>query len=224
MSQYYQHPGPYLPPPPPEDASAPEYYEDVDYEFEGAGPGAGTGPSLVQQIAVFFTCGCLGFLCASACAGILTVAWIFDAGSGLVETSVPGSDLGLAYENPALPIETVANESGMQLSIVDVNRNASLEAIPSVEGRETIIVTVELANLSSDSVAFDGATDFLLLNAEELAYRPKSNAVDGELGQEMLAPGEGVQGRLAFEIIADEVDLILVWEPEGSQARYIYLE
>ena len=65
----------------------------------------------------------------------------------------------------------------------------------------------------------------MLLNGSEAAYAPALGAVTGALGRGTLPPGEGLEGRLVFEVIANEVDLRLLWEPgRDAQPRYLYLE
>jgi hypothetical protein len=96
--------------------------------------------------------------------------------------------------------------------------------VPAVEGRELIIVTVELTNLGAEGEIEFNERDFLLLNVSNEAYQPLSgDVIDGALGRGTLPPGEGLEGRLVFEIIAGERDLVLAWEGEGG-SRYIYLE
>lgn len=219
MSQYFPPNNPYYPPQqnPEEDF----YYEEYEIEEEATNGNA----SLLQQLLIFFLGGCLGFVCAGFCGLSVGVLWWLDPGGGLMSTPIPGSDIGLSYEEAAYPDESVVNEQGVQLTILDVNRPVELPTIPPVEGRETVVVTIELVNLGEEEIAFK-ERDFMLLSPfEEGAYLPTPDAVEGALGRGELAPGEGLEGRLVFEILADEVDLVLTWEP-GNEAepRYIYLE
>ncbi|NJN99517.1 MAG: DUF4352 domain-containing protein [Anaerolineales bacterium] len=136
---------------------------------------------------------------------------------------IPGSDVGLSFQDPALPDEAVVNEKNMRATIIDVNRNAALATVPAVEGRELIIITVEMVNLGEAETDFN-ERDFLLLNAFEEAYQPLAgDVVDGALGRGSVPPGEGLEGRLAFEVITGERDLVLTWD-DGGGGRYIFLE
>jgi hypothetical protein len=81
-----------------------------------------------------------------------------------------------------------------------------------------------LTNLGAEEEVQFNERDFLLLNTANAAYPPRSgDVIDGALGRGTLPPGEGLEGRLVFEVIAGEVDLVLAWEGEGG-SRYIYLE
>jgi len=221
MSQYYPPQGPFYPP-----EQAPEedyYYDEGEYEYYEDDEEGGGG-SLLQSIVAFVAGGCLVFLCMSFCLLMLAALWIIDPSAGLSATPPPGSDIGLAFEEPAFPGEPVVNEQNLQLTILEVNRNAAVETIPQVEGREIIIVTVELVNLGEEDAAFN-ERDFMLVNSFDEAYAPALGAVAGSLGRGTLPPGEGLEGRLVYEIIANEVDLRLLWDPgRDAQPRYLYLE
>ncbi len=225
MSQYYPQQGPGYPPPPPPQLppqTPEEYYEEGDYEYEEIEE---TGFTTTQMAMAFFGGGCLVFVCVSICALVLAVLWVIDPGAeGSSDvTSLPGSDIGLSFTDPAYPNESVVNDQGIQLTILDVNRNASVEAIPTVEGRETIIVTVELVNMGENDSEFS-ERDFLLLNAYEEAYAATPGAIAGALGRGTLPPNEGLEGRLVYETTAGEIDLQLLWEVPESTARYIWLQ
>jgi len=221
MSQYYPPQGPLYPP-----EQNPEYY-DADYEYEEINGGGLKNNALLQSTLAFVGGGCLVFLCMSACVLLGVALWTLDQ-TAIAAVPPEGSDIGLSFDEPAFPDESVTNEEGMQLTILDVNRNAALDSIPPVEGREVIIVTIELVNFGSDQAGFD-ERDFLLVNSLEEAYMPSIGVIssrDGALGRGTLPPNEGLEGRLVYEVAAGELDLRLVWEPSGAdvQPRYIYLE
>lgn len=223
MSQFYPQQGPMYPP---EHNPEDYYYEEGDYEYEAYDDDEGSSSSLMPSVLAFFAGGCLVFLCMSFCGLLLGALWILDPGAGASATPIPGSDIGLTFSDPAFPGEAVANEQSMQLTILDVNRNASLETVQPVEGRELIIVTVELVNLGETDSDFN-ERDFLLLNVFEEAYQSTPGAVAGALGRGTLPPGEGLEGRLVFEVVAGEIDLVMLWEPDPGgdiQARYLYLQ
>ena len=229
MSQYYPQQGPGYPPPPPPQMPQPpqqnpedQYYEDGDYEYEEVDE---TGFSMSQMALAFFGGGCLVFICVAICALLLAVLWYIDPGAegGSDASSMPGSDIGLSFIDPAYPNESVVNDQGVQLTILDVNRNASVETIPAVEGRETIIVTVELVNMGENDADFS-ERDFLLVNAYEEAYAATPGAIAGALGRGTLPPNEGLEGRLVYETTAGEIDLQLLWESPESTPRYIWLQ
>lgn len=219
MSQYYPQSGPYYPP---ENNPEEDYvYDEDEYEIEE--DGGRSGDSLLQRALIFLAGGCLVFVCLGCfglvAAGLFTV----DPTSLFAPTPIPGSDVGLSFEEPAAPDESVVSETKLKMTIIDVNRNAALPSVPLIEGRELIIITVELANLGEEEARFN-ERDFLLLNSFEEAYQPQAgNVVDGALGRGTLPPGEGLEGRLAFEVIAGESNLVLTWD-DGSGARYIFLE
>lgn len=219
MSQYYPQSGPFYPP---ENDPEDDYiYDEDDYEYEEERDGS--GDSLLQRVLIFLAGGCLVFLCMGCCGLVAAGALTLDPTTLFAPTPIPGSDLGLSFQDPALPDESVVNEKGMRLTIIDVNRNAALPTVPAVEGRELIIVTVEMVNLGEEEANFN-ERDFLLLNAFEEAYQPLAgDVVDGALGRGSLPPGEGLEGRLAFEVIAGERDLVLTWD-DGGGGRYIFLE
>ena len=225
MSRYYpQQPGSYYPPTPsPED----EYYdeEDIEYEVEDGDEYESSGDTLGQRALMFFAGGCLVFLCMSCCVLLGAGLWILDPGASMfAATPIPGSDIGLSFDSPAYPDESVVNEQKVKLTILDVNRNASLANLAPVEGREVIIVTVELVNLGDQDISYS-ERNFSLLNQHNEAYTPTPGAVDGALNRGTLPAGEGLEGRLVFEVIAGEPELILAWEGgQDSQTRYIYLQ
>ncbi len=222
MSQYYPPRSPYYPP-----ESNPEedyIYDEGEFEYEDEGEG-GRGDTLLQRSLIFLGGGCVIFLCLACCGFFAASLYALDASSLLAPALVPGSDIGLSFDNPAYPDESVVNDQQTRLSLLEVNRNGALDTVPPVEGRELIIVTVELTNLpnAEGEVNFN-ERDFLLLNASNAAYPPLTgDVIDGALGRGTLPPGEGLEGRLVFEVIADERDLVLAWEGEGG-SRYIYLE
>jgi hypothetical protein len=222
MSQYYPQRSPFYPP---EHNPEDDYiYDEDDYEVEEDEDG-GAGGSLLQRSLIFLAGGCLVFLCMSCCVLSFVSLWTLDPSSLLIPAPAPGSELGLSFNDPAFPDESVVNEQNTKLSIKEVNRNAAgLPAVPTVEGREIIMITIELVNLGDTDVDFN-ERDFLLLNGFEEAYQPLAGADVGEgaLGRGTLPPGEGLEGRLAFEIIAGERDLVLTWESPGG-TRYIFLE
>lgn len=227
MSQYYPQQGPgYPPPPPPQLPQPPQqnpegYYEEGDYEYEEVDE---AGFSTTHMALAFFSGGCLVFICVSICAFMLAVLWYIDPGAeGGASSSIPGSDIGLSFTDPAYPNESVVNDQGVQLTILDVNRNASVETIPAVEGRETIIVTVELVNMGDLDAEFS-ERDFILLNVYEEAYAATPGAIAGSLGRGILPPNEGLEGRLVYELTAGELDLQLLWESMESSPRFILLQ
>ncbi len=220
MSQYYPQPGPFYPP---ENNPEDEYiYDEDDYEYEE--DDGGSGSSWLRPVLIFLGGGCLLFLCLVCCILAAGGIWAADPATLFAPTPIPGSDLGLSFDEPALPDESVVTEKSLRLSLIDVNRNAALGTVPAVEGRELIIVTVELVNLGDTEADFN-ERDFLLLNSFEEAYQPLAGAdvLDGALGRGTLPPGEGLEGRLAFEVITGERDLVLTWD-DGSSGRYIFLE
>lgn len=215
MSQYYPQQGPMYPP----ERNPEEYYDEGDYLEEEDSP---TSP--LQLGLAFAGGGCLVFVCISICAVVLGFLWILDPGAGAASAPVEGNEAGLSFDEPAFPDEPVTNEEGMQLTLLEVNRNASLESVPDAEGREVIIITVELVNFGEDEGSFN-ERNFLLVNALQEAYEPVVGAVAGSLGRGTLPPSEGLEGRLVFEVIEGEFELRLRWDPGNrAEPRYIYLE
>jgi hypothetical protein len=223
MSQYYppQPPGGYPPPPPPPQQNPEQnyYYEEADYDYEEAD---GAAPNYMQLGLSFAAGGCLVFMCMSICLLAAGGLWIADASLGS-PTPIPGSDIGLDFTAPAYPLEAVVNDAATQLTILGINRNAQVETVPPVEGREVVIVTIELVNLGSEDVSFD-ERDFILLNSFQEAYAPSPGAIAGSLGRGTLPPNEGLEARLVFEIVTNEVGLVLKWETPDSTARFLYPE
>ncbi len=222
MSQYYSpQSNPYYPP---EQGPEDEYYEDADFEYDDEDDYENSGSSLAQRGLFFCAGGFVVFICMSCCALLVGGLWLLDPGGSLVATPIPGSDIGLTIDSAAYSDESVVNEQSAQLTILQANRNASLPEVPPVEGRELIIVTVELVNLSETVVDYN-ERDFVLMNPFEEGYTSMPGAVQGALGRGELEPGAGLEGRLVFEVRAGELDLILTWDggPE-SEPRYLYLE
>jgi hypothetical protein len=220
MSQYYPQQGPFYPP---EQNPEDDYiYDEDDYEYDEGGDG---GNEWLRRSMIALA-GCLGlFLCIGCCGVLLVGLLAIDPTTLFAPTPIPGSDLGLSFNDPAFPDESVVNGTNVRLTIIDVNRNAALESVPAVEGRELIIVTVELVNLGDAEIDFN-ERDFLLLNSFEEAYQPVAggNVLDGALGRGTLPPGEGLEGRLAFEVLTGERDLVLTWDDRVGGGRYIFLE
>lgn len=217
MSQYYPQQGPMYPP-----EQGPEtYYDEGDFEYI---EDDGSGKSWLQTALAFIAGGCLVFICIGACFTMSGFLWILDPGASSASTAPESSDIGLFFDDPAFPGEPVVNDEGMQLTVLETNRNASLEAIPAVEGRETIIVTVELVNLGEEDATFN-ERNFLLVNSFEEVYEPALGAVTGALGRGTLPPNEGLEGRLVYQIIEGELDLRLLWEgSRNSDPRYLFIE
>jgi hypothetical protein len=203
------------------------YYEEADYEYEEMDEGVSRSGSLLQMALAFASGGCLVFICMSVCGVLAAALWVLDP-TAIAAPTPEGSDIGITFEEPAFPDEAVVNEQQVQLTILDINRNAAVEGIQPVEGREVIIVTIELVNLGTEEASFN-ERDFVLVNEEEKGYEPTVGAInirDGALGRGTLPPNEGLEGRLVYEIVAAETNLRLVWEPSGRDVtpRYIYLE
>ena len=221
MSQFYpQNPQPpsYPPQGPPE-----EYYYEDDYDEYEYEDDEGGSNNMVRYALFFVGGGCLVFLCMACCLLGVAGLWAWDA--SMAATPVPGSDVGLSFDAPAYLNEPVVNDQNVRLTVLRVDRNASLPTVPQVEGREVIIVTLELENLNPDQDAQYSTSDFLLLNDYQEAYVPTAgeNIIDGALVRGTLRPDEGLQGRLVFEVLADEPVLALTWEPRDSTSRYVEL-
>ena len=223
LSQYYpQQTSSFYPP---EQGPEDDYY-DVDYEYEnGDDEYEESGDTLVQRMLWFCAGGFLVFLCLSFCGLVGAGVWILDPGSSLVATDMPGSDIGLTFDEPAFPDELVVNDQNSRLTILEVNRNAALASAPPVEGQELIVVTIELVNLGEEAEIDFNERDFLLWNQFGDEFRPLPGVVDGALGRGSLPPGSGLEGRLVYQVFEGEIDLVLVWDSApDSEPRYIYLE
>ena len=217
MSQYYPQQCPMYPP----ELGPEEYYDDGDYEYiddDGANKG-----SVWQTSMAFVAGGCLMLLCLGGCVTMAGFLWVLDPGAS-ASAPAEGSDIGLTFDEPAFPGEAVVNDQKLQVTVLETNRNASLEALPPVQGQETVIVTVELVNLGDEDATFN-ERDFLLLNSYEEAYEPALGAVTGALGRGTLPPNEGLEGWLVYQVIENELDLRLLWDVgRDSSPRYLYIE
>lgn len=222
MSQYYPQPGPFYPP---EQGPEDDYYEDADYEYEYDDDEFDGSGNPLQRILIFGGAGgCVLVLCIVCCLLLGVGLWVLDPGADLVATDVPGSDIGLSFDEPAFPDESVVNEQMATLTILEVNRNASLQSIPPAEGSEIIVVTIELVNRGEDDISFN-ERDFTLLNQAEQPFDTIPGVIDGALGRGILPPDTGLEGRLVFEVVEGEPELILAWEAGSDvEPRYIYLE
>ena len=224
MSQYYPQQSPSYPPEyPPEDAY---YYDEDDYEYEVEDNeyDNDSGNSLIRYALAFFAGGCLIFLCMSCCLLLAGGMWTLDAALG--GTPDPASELGVSFEDPAFPEESVLNEQQARLTVHEVNWNVSLPTVPVVEGRELVIVTIELENLNPDEDVDYREEDFLLLNGYNEAYppiTPGDTVIDDALGRGILRPEQGLEARLVFEILAGEPELIMEWKTRDSEGRYFSL-
>ncbi|MBN1992669.1 MAG: DUF4352 domain-containing protein [Anaerolineae bacterium] len=221
MSQFYPQQTPSYPPEyPPENDY---YYDEADYEYEDEDHFEAADNSIIRYALAFFGGGCLVFLCMSCCFLLAAGLWALDA--SVAATPIPGSEFGLSFDDPAYVQEPVVNDQTVQLVVLEVNRNVSLPTLPVVEGREWVVVTVELENLSNEEVPYS-EKDFLLLNRVEDAYQTTSGEtlVEYALGRGDLKPEQGTEGRLVFEIIAGEPELTLAWETRDSTPRFVLLQ
>lgn len=217
MSQYYPQQGPMYPP----ERGPEEYYDDGDYEYI---EDDGTGKNAMWKTTLAFVAGgCLMLVCLGGCLALVGFLWVLDPGAS-TSASTEGSDIGLTFDQPAFPDEAVVNDQGLQVKVLETNRNASLEDLPVVQGQETIIVTIEIVNLGDEDATFN-ERDFKLLNSFEEAYDPALGAVTGALGRGTLPPNEGLEGRLVYQIIENEVDLRLLWDVgRDSSPRYLFIQ
>lgn len=221
MSQYYPQQGPAYPPPQ-HNPEGDYYYDDDDYDYEEYDDGSNN--SRMRLGLSFLAGGCLTALCIGLCVFAVGLLWVADPSLGISDpTPVPGSNIGLSFDDPAFSSESVVNDKNVQLTILEVNRNAVVEAIPQVEGREVLIVTIELVNLGNENTNFN-ERDFKLLNQFQDAYEPALGAIAGALGRGTLPPNEGLEGRLVYEVTSGEVDLRLFWQAPDSTPRFIYLQ
>ncbi|MEM7344150.1 MAG: DUF4352 domain-containing protein [Chloroflexota bacterium] len=228
MTQYYPPQGQAYPPVPvPE--SDDDYYDEYDYDYEDEYDEE-SGDSCLQRALIFISGGCLVFICMSCCFFAAAVAWGLDplSSAGSTTAAGEGSDLGLAFEEPAFPGDFVVNEQNVRLVMIDVNRNSQLPNIPISPDREIIIITVEILNQSDEEVTFN-EQNFELWNQFNEAYIPLAGALDRSatpLGRGVLLPGEGLGGRLVFEARAGELGLVLAWKGANRNVsdRYISLE
>ena len=222
MSQYYpQQPGYYPPPTQPE--SNEEEYEEYELD-ENAGGG---GDSWPLRCGIFVMGGCVTFIALTACMVLSAGLWWLDPGSSLF--AYENSDIGLAFDKPAPMKQEVVNDQGMQLRLVEVNRNAASNTIPAQDGVELIIVTVELTNLNSEDIGYDDEKQFKLLSPsqtpDELNEFPATpGAIDGSLGFGTLAAEEATQGRLVFKVVANTPNLVLEWAVGDKESTPRYIE
>ncbi|MDM8519417.1 serine/threonine-protein kinase [Anaerolineales bacterium HSG6] len=125
---------------------------------------------------------------------------------------------------PVRVTESIVNEKGMRLSIIDVNRNAASNTIPQVEGAEIIVITIELENLSAENINYDDEREFKLLNQSDGFYDLQGGAIEGALGFGTLPVETGTQGRLVFQVLADETALVLEWQQADTATKHIEIE
>ena len=223
MGQYYPPQNPYYPP---QNAPEGEYdqyeYEDDYYDDDNNL----SGDSMPQRLLIFISGGCLVFICMGCCLLTLTGLWVLDPGSSLVSTPIPGNDLGLSFETPAYPDESIVNDELMRLTLFEVNRNVEIPNVAPIPEQETLVLTIELVNLGEEEVSFN-ETEFRLINSQEQAYAisTSSGLVDGALGRGRLEPGQGIEGRLVYDLALGETNLILEWEGGHEvQPRYMYVQ
>jgi hypothetical protein len=220
LSQYYaQPPYPQLPP-----EAGDEYDEYEEYEENQAGNGSGN--STIKYALAFLGGGCLVFLCLCCCLVAFTGLWTVS--DMLSPTPIPGSDIGISFDDPAGPRDDVINEQNVRLSVREISRNVTLPTVPPVQGREVVVVTIEIENRSQAEVSYK-LDDFSLLNRNEEEYvaMAGSNLIEGALKTKgKLDAEESLDARLVFEILAGEPELTLVWisGEEGNQTRFIALQ
>jgi len=222
MSQYYPQYSPSPPPRGPEGG-----YDEYEYDDEGYyDDEESSGDTIPQRLLIFISGGCLVFICMSCCVLMFMGLWLLDPGSSFVSAPIEGSDLGLTFEEPAFSDESVVNDDGVKLTILEVNHNVALPGIPPVDGRELVVITIELVNLGTEDASYN-ESDFLLINQDEEAYTisPLAASVEGALSRGKLAPEEGAQGRLVFDLVAGEFTMILGWEGgRDATPRFIFME
>jgi len=153
--------------------------------------------------------------------------WLLDPGSSLF--AYENSDIGLAFDKPASMNQKVTNDQGMQLQLVEVNRNANSNTIPAQDGVEIIIVTVELTNLSGNDIGYDDEKQFKLVSLSpknDLIYEfpPVPGAIDDSLGFGSLAAEDGIAGRLVFRVVANTPNLVLEWASGEKESTPRYIE
>lgn len=224
MSQIYsRQTAPFYPPP--QGPEEEEYIDYEEYDDDGYYDEEPEDNPMLKWALILLSGGCFVFLCMGCCV-LLVTGVFFLAPSDLLATPLPGSDLGLVFEEPAFPDEEVVNEATVQLRITTVNRITELPNYIPTPGTELVIVTIELINLGDEDVTYDDR-NFSLINQRQEAYivsTAASPSVEGALGTGTLAPNEGIEGRLVFEVVQGEFNLILEWTGRNAEPRYLYIE
>lgn len=124
---------------------------------------------------------------------------------------------GRSRQNPMPFGETIAADS-MEIRLLEVHRRAnsliSPLNSPIPQGREVVVVKVEVSNLGTQPMALSPGT-FRMTGDRAILYQRPPLLLDGELRGE-LAPAETRAGYLAFVVADGEDNLVLAFIPSGS--------
>ena len=127
---------------------------------------------------------------------------------------------------PGLPFAIgqpiLAGESGVELTVWDIQRNIQPNNLQAAPGLEFVAVSVQLSNAGNVGAQEYQAINFQLQDAEGNFFPPDLQADNGRrLRSGELTPGGAIEGDLLFHIPLGHAPLTLVWQPVDSIDFYL---
>ena len=148
-------------------------------------------------------------------AGLLTIG-ACDPGTGAERTQA-----GVVEPEPVDLERRIGEDAALPGSEATVTAVEWRRTLTAEEKGGFLVVDVAVRNTGSEPAPFD-SVDWTLLRADGTTAVPTVTSLD-HLGRGELAPGEGVEGTVVFELGGPDEDVQIVYQPAsaaGSRARW----
>lgn len=123
---------------------------------------------------------------------------------------------------PVLGDPVVANDIGVELVVLDIQRGVQPVNLAPADGMEFVAVSVQLRSVQpTETPQTYAPADFQLQNGQGVLYQADPQAENGRRLQSGQLPADGsIEGDLLFHIPKGESPLFLVWHPAGSSQTF----
>ncbi|RME43973.1 MAG: DUF4352 domain-containing protein [Caldilineae bacterium] len=116
----------------------------------------------------------------------------------------------------------VSAETGIELTVLDIQRNVQPNNLAAAQGMEFVAVSVQLRSVQPTGAPKQfSINDFQLQNGQGVRYTPDPQADNGRRLQDAQLPENiTIEGDLLFHIPLGDAPLFLLWQATGSTQAY----